>query len=252
MSGSARVLILTPLKDAARHVDTYWQGIERLSYPRNLLSLGFLESDSVDETHALFADRIARLDGAFGGARLIKRDFGYRIPAGQPRYAHHLQMQRRSILAKSRNHLLFRALGDEEWVLWLDVDVIDYPADIVERLLAYGKDIVHPNCVREYGGPSFDLNAWRKRGKLHLHDLRQEGELVPLDSVGGTMLLVRADVHRDGLIFPSFPYGLRNPKIRKRNHWLGELETEGFGIMADDMGVACWGVPGLEIKHHPE
>ena len=82
-------------------------------------------------------------------------------------------------------------------------------------------------------------------------DLRDEGDLVALDSVGGTMLLVHADVHRDGLIFPPFPYGLRNAKIRKRNHWMGELETEGLGIMASDMGVQCWGMPNLEIKHHP-
>jgi hypothetical protein len=252
MSGAERVLILTPLKDAAHHADAYWHGIDKLTYPRDRISLGFLESDSNDRTHALFADHIARRGGAFRSAALFKRDFGFRIPDDQPRYAHHLQVQRRSTLAKSRNHLLFRALDDEDWVLWLDVDVIDYPADIVERLLAYGKDVVHPNCVREYGGPSFDLNAWRKRGKLHLHDLKREGELVRLDSVGGTMLLVRADVHRDGLVFPSYPYGLHNPKIRKRNHWRGELETEGFGIMADDMGVECWGLPHLEIKHHPE
>jgi len=30
-----------------------------------------------------------------------------------------------------------------------------------------------------------------------MNDLRAEGDLVPLDSVGGTMLLIRADVHRD-------------------------------------------------------
>jgi hypothetical protein len=29
---------------------------------------------------------------------------------------------------------------------------------------------------------------------------------VRLDGVGGTVLLVRADVHRDGLLFPPFRY----------------------------------------------
>jgi hypothetical protein len=84
-----------------------------------------------------------------------------------------------------------------------------------------------------------------------MHDLRAEGDLVRLDSVGGTMLLVRAGLHRDGLVFPPFPYGIGNPKIRSDNHWLGEIETEGLGIMADDMGIECWGMPLLEIKHHP-
>ncbi len=136
-------------------------------------------------------------------------------------------------------------------MLWLDVDVIEYPPDVIERLLAAGKRIVTPNCVCRYGGPSFDRNAWRDHGRHHLHDLRDEGEVVPLDAVGGTMLLVDADVHRDGLIFPAFPYGLASPRIRSDNHWLGEIETEGFGVMAADAGVQCWGMPRLEIRHHP-
>ena len=28
-----------------------------------------------------------------------------------------------------------------------------------------------------------------------------------------------------------------------------ERETEGFGIMAKDMGHECWGLPNLEIGH---
>jgi hypothetical protein len=240
---------LTPAKDAARHLATYLRGVYGLTYPRELLSLALLEGDSTDGTYELFARHLPELNGTLRRAELHKKDFGYTLPQGLPRYAHHLQVRRRSVLAKSRNHLLFRALDDEDWVLWLDVDVVEYPPDVIERLLAVGKEIVQPNCVYEYGGQSFDLNAWRDHGRLHMHDLRAEGDLVPLDSVGGTMLLVRADVHRDGLVFPCFPYGLPNPKIRTDNYWMGELETEGLGIMASDLGIQCWGMPNLEIRH---
>jgi hypothetical protein len=246
------VLILTPAKDAVSHLDTYFANLGRLTYPRELLSLGMLESDSADGTHAELARRIEALRPSWRAVRVWKRDYGFVIPAGVPRYAHQIQLQRRGVLARSRNQLLFRALDDEQWVLWLDVDIIEYPPDVIERLLAAGKDVVQPNCVWQYGGPSFDLNAWRDQGLRHLHDLRGEGELVRLDSVGGTMLLVRADVHRDGLVFPSFLYGKANPRIRRNNYWLGEIETEGFGIMAGDAGVECWGMPHLEIRHHPE
>jgi hypothetical protein len=246
------ILILTPAKDAVRHLDTYFANLSRLTYPRELLSLGILEGDSGDGTHGELVRRVEALRSSWRSASVWKRDYGFVIPPGVPRYAHEIQLQRRSVLARSRNQLLFRALDDEEWVLWLDVDIIEYPADVIERLLATGKDIVQPNCVWQYGGPSFDLNAWRDQGMRHLHDLRAEGELVRLDSVGGTMLLVRADVHRDGLVFPAFPYGKANPRIRRNNYWLGEIETEGFGIMAGDIGVECWGMPHLEIRHHPE
>jgi peptide chain release factor subunit 1 len=102
--------------------------------------------------------------------------------------------------------------------------------------------------VLQSRGPTFDHNGWRDQGRYHLDDLRAEGDLVELDAVGGTVLLVRADLHRDGLIFPSFPYGRANPRIRGER---GELETEGLGIMAHDMGHQCWGMPHVEVIHRP-
>ncbi|MCU1394101.1 MAG: hypothetical protein JWM34_2529 [Ilumatobacteraceae bacterium] len=30
---------------------------------------------------------------------------------------------------------------------------------------------------------------------------------------------------------------------------IGEVETEGLAIMANDMGITCWGLPDVEIRH---
>jgi hypothetical protein len=215
-----KVLILTPVKDASPFLETYFSALRSLRYPRELISVGFLESDSRDNTHELIGQRAAQLSGLYRRVGVWKRDFGFEIPAEMPRWSPEFQVERRAALARSRNHLLSRALVDEDWVLWIDADVIGYPADIIERLLATGKDIVHPHClIAPANGPSrtFDLNAWRDRGRLHMSDLRAEGDLVRLDSVGGTMLLVRADIHRDGLIFPPFLYGRRSALIRDDN-----------------------------------
>jgi len=59
---------------------------------------------------------------------------------------------------------------------------------------------------------------------------------VPLDGVGATFLLVKADVHREGAIFPTFPID-------------GEIETEGFARMALRMGFEVVGVPGILVFH---
>jgi len=256
MSGPPTVLVLTPVKNAVKHLDTYFAALGRLTYPADRIALGFLESDSTDGTFTALQARLPALQQRYRSARLWKRDFGFQIPPGQPRWAPAFQIPRRTVLAKSRNHLLARALGDDEWVLWVDVDVVEYPADIVERLLATGKDIVHPHCVTKYGGPTFDLNAWRQQGRMHMQDLRHGPDLVRLDAVGGTMLLVRADVHREGLVFPAYPYGRRSPLVREPNPWMGrqvgEFDTEGLGIMAHDMGYECWGLPNLEIRHADE
>jgi FkbM family methyltransferase len=247
MQHTGKILILTPMKDAVEFLDGYFQGLSQLTYPAELISVGILEGDSTDGTYSDLQRRLPQLNEQFRRVRTWKKDFGFRIPPGRDRSAGELQSIRRSVLARSRNHLLARALDDEDWVLWLDVDVIEYPPDIVERLLATGKRILQPHCVLEYGKKTYDLNAWRDHGLLHMDKMRKEGSVVPLHAVGGTMLLVHADIHRDGLVYPTFYYGLQNPLARPGQ---GEIETEGLGIMAKDMGHQCWGLPNLEIKHH--
>lgn len=252
----ARVLVLTPVKNAAALAPAYLDRLARLEHPPELLSLGLLESDSDDGTHEAFRGLLASEPWASRWRRttLLNHDFHYRIPAHIGRWHTSVQARRRSILAQSRNLLLQGALQDEDWVLWLDVDVVDYPGDIIRTLLACHKDILHPLCVDEYGGQIFDSNAWRDRGRHNLQDLKGEGRLVPLDAVGGTMLWVRADLHRRGLVFPEEPYGVDHPKARPpetawKGGMRGEIETEGLGLMAADMGAPPWGLPHLEILH---
>jgi GT2 family glycosyltransferase len=246
-----RVLILTPVKNARQYLDGYFKRLNALTYDRTLLSLAMLESDSTDGTYDRLQELSAAAHEQFRSVKLFKRDYNFSMPPSLPRWESGLQLARRAILARSRNQLLFRALDDEDWVLWLDVDVVQFPSDLIERLLSYDLDILHPDCVREPGGKSFDLNAWKDDGRLHMHDLRGTGQPVRIDSVGGTALLVRADLHRDGLVFPCFRYGLESPAIRSEHPvWgKGEIETEGLAAMARDMGVQCWGLPDLELVH---
>ena len=249
---TGKVLVLSPIKDAADLATDYCQRLARLTYPSDKLSIGLLESDSRDDTFGAFDRALATLRLRWRRVNIWKHDYRYKIPTGLSRWDSSIQFERRQILAQSRNELLQRALEDEDWVLWLDADVIDYPPDIIEQLLSYGRDILHPHCVLDYGGQTFDRNAWRDKGRVHMESLRGRELLAPLDAVGGTMLFIRADVHRRGLIFPAEPYGAGHPRAREighsRNH-PGEVETEGLGIMAMDMQVQCWGLPELEILH---
>jgi len=249
----AEILVLTPVKDATPHLETYIECLERLDWPRGKLALGMLEGDSVDGTHARLEALRPRIERRVSRFSLHKHDYGFRMPSTTPRWADAYQLQRRAVLARSRNRLLMHALRDEEWVLWLDVDVVSYPPDLIRTLLAAGRDILHAHCVTRPGGPTFDRNAWRDKGRLLMMDLRGADGPVRLDAVGGTVLLVRADLHRDGLVFPPFPYGRESPRIRDHiPMWgKGEIETEGFGIMAADMGHQCWGLPDYEVLHKP-
>jgi glycosyltransferase involved in cell wall biosynthesis len=251
-----KVLILTPVKNAAQFLPRYLDNLFSLTYPHDQISVGFLESDSFDETFNLIQQNLPKLNQKFRKAHLFQRNF-YFYPT-QPRWKPSLQFQRRSILAKSRNFLLQQSLQDEDWVLWLDADVYYYPKDIIQQLVETGKEIVVPNCVFDLGGKSFDLNTFKFKagaelrdwtpyvidgilqppkgeGRLYLEDLREQ-EIIEVDGVGGTMLLIKADLHREGLVFPTFSYKLY-------------IETEGLAMMAKDMGYTCWGLPQLEIIH---
>ena len=49
------------------------------------------------------------------------------------------QLPRRRALAQARNYLLSRALDDEDYVVWIDVDVQSYPQDLLQVMLATNK-----------------------------------------------------------------------------------------------------------------
>jgi hypothetical protein len=72
-------------------------------------------------------------------------------------------------------------------------------------------------------------------GRLYLSDQRYR-DVVPLHSVGGTMLLVDANLHRAGLLFPEEPY-----------RYL--IETEALAAAACDLGVVPVGLPNVEVVH---
>ncbi|MEM7061702.1 MAG: glycosyltransferase [Cyanobacteria bacterium P01_B01_bin.77] len=250
------VLILTPVKNAASVLSRYVDNLFNLSYPHDRLSVGLLESDSEDGSFTWLQQHLGELQAEFRNVHLYKCDLQF--SSSLPRWTPSIQFQRRSILAKSRNRLLQQSLQDEVWVLWLDVDVVEYPADIIQQLLQPGKDIIVPHCVVGPDRHSFDTNTFqfkseaknqdwsrfvldgiiqppRGEGRLYLEDLRSH-PLTKVDSIGATMLLIKADLHRDGLLFPPFSY---------RQY----IETEGLAMMAQDMGYTCWGMPQLEIVH---
>ncbi|WAP60403.1 glycosyltransferase [Streptomyces sp. S465] len=250
------VLVLTPVKDAVAFLPRYLENLRALDYPRDAVSVGLLEGDSHDGTWEALKDALPVLEAEFRRVTLVRRHFGFQLTG--PRWEPAAQRQRRSVLARSRNQLLSRALGEEEWVLWLDVDVTDYPPDLIQRLLGAREEIVVPHCVAEPGGPTFDLNTFvlhpnaaaldwsrwlrdgilqppRGFGRSYLEELRGHAR-VRVDGVGGTALLVHANLHRDGLVFPTVPY-------REL------IETEGLAALARDMGVECWALPGVEVVH---
>ena len=80
------------------------------------------------------------------------------------------------------------------------------------------------------------LEGYADTKRRHLNDLKTESDLVRLDGVGGCVLLVDAQLHRSGLVFPPFVF----------DH---HIETEGLAKLAARMGVQPYGLPSVNVIH---
>jgi glycosyltransferase involved in cell wall biosynthesis len=259
MADLPAVLILTPIKDGAAFLPRYFELLAALDYPPEQLSLGFLVGNSTDNSHDEIAGRLQELRNHYRRVELFRHDFPTNFTG--PRWLPEVQLPRRSTIAKARNWLLASSLRDEAWVMWLDIDLVDYPPELLKELLRSGKDVVTANCLHEHNDRSFDCNTyvitnrsrlvqawWRWRytahglfqppfgvGRRYLDSCRGQ-DLVEVDGVGGTTLLVRASLHRQGLNFPAFALE-------------GLIETEALALVARQMGSSCWGLPNLIVRH---
>jgi hypothetical protein len=72
------------------------------------------------------------------------------------RHLRALQLARRDLLARSRSWLLSTSLTPEvDWVIWMDVDVVEFRQTLVQDLIALAKlrfdereaDVLVPNCM---------------------------------------------------------------------------------------------------------
>jgi len=210
----------------------------------------------------------------FASIIIERQDFDPPLQSQNEAERHKMENQkaRRAAMSRARNSLLFTTLGPStSWVLWLDSDIIETPPTLIQDLAAHDKAIIVPNCFQRFMDPKsktsverpYDFNSWQdsetaqKLGEgMGPDDILLEGyaqmatyrtlmaymaseggdpkQEIPLDGVGGTALLVKAEVHRDGAMFPPFPF-------------YHLIETEGFAKMAKRLGWSATGLPNYKV-----
>lgn len=273
------VLILTPL---ARFYQEYWDNLLKLSYPHDLISLGFIipkNREGNAATAALQAQIQKTQTGAkgkrFASITILRQDTELPLQSQAESERHKIENQkaRRAAMAKARNSLLFTTIGPAtSWVLWVDSDIIETPPTLIQDLAAHNKPVLAPNCFQRYYNTEkkkmdvrpYDYNNWIDSptaqdlaAKMDKDDILLEGYAemptyrtlmarmndpngdanseMQLDGVGGAVLLVKADVHRDGAMFPAFSF-------------YHLIETEGFAKMAARLGWKSWGLPNYYVR----
>lgn len=279
IQNNERVLVVTPLRDAAPFLAKYFDLLSELTYPHKLIDLAFLVGDSTDDTLAVLAAELERVqtnpneDIPFNSALIIEKDFG--IATGmsvEERHGFKAQGPRRIAMGKARNYLLSAALKPEHsWVYWRDVDIVDSPKKIVEDMIAHDRDIIVPNVWfhryendRDIEG-KFDYNSWIESDKgLQLASKLDKNVILAEGykeyDTGRTYLVKLGDwrhnkdeeVELDGI-------GGVNIVVKADVHRSGinfpcyafenQAETEGFAKMAKRAGYEVIGLPNYVVWH---
>ncbi|ORY92917.1 Anp1-domain-containing protein [Leucosporidium creatinivorum] len=214
---SLNLLILTPLHNAADRLPNLFSKLDAFTHPRINTSLGFIVSDSTDDTGDVLREMVDQRRENYREVTLLHKDFNIENPGGKSRHQLWAQGQRRTVLAKARTTLLMSTLrADVDWVLWLDSDVWEVSSSLFEDLLLYGNtgvtragpeelvdadevwsDVVAANVfTRKKDGSlqAYDLNNWAENSD----SLRRQNELTD-----DTLLVEgnkKLDMHRDRLV----------------------------------------------------
>lgn len=277
-----KVLILTPV---SRFYNEYWNNLLRLTYPRELLELGFIVPRTKDGDLALKKLEKAikqiqtgKKENRFSKITILRQDTeSLASQLEKDRHALKIQKERRKSMALARNSLLFSTLGPyTSWVLWLDSDIVESPPTLIQDLVSHDKPIISANCYQRFYDEEkkeesirpYDYNNWVESEEgLKIASNMGEDEIIvegyselatyralmakfydakadinaemELDGVGGAAVLVKGDVHRDGAMFPPFPF-------------YHLIETEGFAKMAKRLGYQVFGLPNYLVFHYNE
>lgn len=270
-----RVLFCVPLRDAAEHLPMFFDHMDKMTYPHNLIDLSFLVSDSSDDTMGVLLSRLGKAQSnqdktkRFGNIEIFEKDFGQIIGQSfSDRHGFAAQGPRRKLMARARNWLGSVALKPyHSYVYWRDVDVKTIPRTILEDLMHHDKDVIVPNVWRplpDWLGniQPYDLNSWvESEGGLQLADSLGEDACIvegyPEYATWRTHLAYMRDpsgdpeveMELDGIGGVSilskakvFRTGSHFPAFSFEKH----AETEAFGKLAFAQNeVQCGGAPPL-------
>ncbi|KAH6093520.1 hypothetical protein HBI65_136630 [Parastagonospora nodorum] len=276
-----RMLIVTPLKDASKHLATHFDLLVQLTYPHELIDLAFLVGDTSDDTLAILAMELERIqtnpDVRFRSTMIVQKDFGVNIKQEvKDRHKFENQGPRRKAMGRARNYLLATALKPEHsWVYWRDVDIVDSPKSIIEDFIAHDRDVLVPNVwfhryekrhgeVFDIEG-RFDYNSWQESPQglalaatLPKSVVLAEGyKQFPTNRkymalTGDPRANKDEEMPLDGIggvniIVKADVHrsGINFPAYAFEN----QAETEGFAKMAKRAGYGVYGLPNYIVWH---
>lgn len=291
---------------AGKTFQDLYQTISLFEYSQNAVSLGFLVGDVEEFRNVeLFFDAYflqmkqdlrvkANIKKYVAKVTLISAPFIEKEFQGinrNDRHSDSVQRLRRRSIARSRNFLLFNALEDEKYTLFVDADIVRIKdKQMVKHFISSGKDIIVPRIVRG-DLQDYDKNSWvgeRTKPTTEQYNKMDRNEwanwdYVPRD-VDDKMMhfdkfimqnaekpsnhetkkdtyMMKLDSVGGAILFLKsvvykqgavFPPNYIIGTTWERLEGYDGIETEGLCYVAKVLGYKCYGMPNLIAYHSAE
>ncbi len=205
MSSLPSILIGILVKNTKFNLDNLASQVIGLDYPKELLSIVFLEGDSEDGSYEHLKD-IMPLFSDWKAAYLEKLNFGFKLSHELRHFEEKpqglRQRQRLINLAKLRQYVVDKYLKDESFLWWVDSDYKVIPRDTLAKLLFYGKDMVIPLLKLEGREEAYDRSTDRKDMDIDNLVRTYPNQLVEVDCMSAHAI-IKSKVFRAGANYLS-------------------------------------------------
>ena len=216
----------------SRTINSFVQLMAQTQYPFEHTSVGLLTSSEAhfNEITTVFEAEM------FRKSHVIYYAENGTSTGRKERHVEGIQLERRRSIARLRNYLMLRTLDNEKHIVWLDADVYWLSPGIIQNMIqqsltastySHEAKIITARCTLGKDA-SYDRNAWTgpRTVPTEVQDQQKVGtffpqptadtqfmdqlvqgttddDLIPLDSVGGTILFLSSDIILQGVIFPT-------------------------------------------------
>jgi len=232
MSGKT-VFICVQVKNTKKYLRNLFDQINKLDYPRQLISLSILENDSVDGSYEYIVSDI--LPSLKGYKRVVfeKKDIGFHL-LHEKRHIPEVQAERCKAFKTLRQHVMSNHYGYEDYYWIIDSDFTEIPQDFINVALSHDKHIMMaptylPNDVL------YDLTSGHEG--LNFKELAEKNpndSILELSCVDGAFFCKREVIEAGCNYFEAdedIPDGI------------------AFSQSARDKGFKLYGLMNLKVTH---
>jgi hypothetical protein len=206
-----KVMIATATKYDEKYLEAFLTALSTLDYPRDRI-------------------RLAVMIGNVEDAKIFRQNLSSKICSQFDMFLEQRIWRPRGVSLKADLYTdLVTCMKDEDYVLFIDSDVVSIPPNLLKHLITRNVDIIAPYVYNYHSKIFFDTYIFRKDGnKFSINPPFQE-EVLEVDSVG-TCLLVRSKV-------------LKECRFANPHHWLH------FCYFAREKGYKVYADPTIRIEH---